>query len=205
MNFNRVNHQFRFLVASRCEDQFMKDFQESEYNEACYYADRQVARKYNILYREFNKVLEQDEANPIILIIPAFSAEYLVYVNGKELIKANPGKEDSESYSLHNSLDKLLFQYEGKKKDDQITIIYLANPSLEDYNDQDLVPVIPKKYEEEQLKYAIQFIAQKGIVKFKEDKEQKYRKLLQLFGDTQVKMEYTENVQFPIIRPFRFP
>jgi hypothetical protein len=77
-------------IALRCGDPEFKDFEKSIYQRAIYRSNREIAKYYGILHKTLqftlNEMAESIDGD-IILDLPDLKAEYLVSVNGEELVK----------------------------------------------------------------------------------------------------------------------
>lgn len=84
------NNQLLSEVSLRCGDPEFKDFEKQIYQRAIYRSNREIAKFYGILQKVFQFTLRDMASildNDIILDLPDMKAEYLVSVNGNELVK----------------------------------------------------------------------------------------------------------------------
>ena len=91
----------------------------------------------------------------------------------------------------------------GKSLEDEITILYTAVPQM-DSKITDFL--IPDDYQEEQIKLTLRYMAELGVVKFKEEKEKKYKKVLELNSNrSDYDLDSVQNSEWITIRPYIFP
>lgn len=85
-------------VSLRCGDPEFKDFEKQIYERAIYRSNREIAKFYGILQKTYSFTL-QDQITAIddniILDLPDMKAEFLVSVNGNELVKV-PNKIETD-------------------------------------------------------------------------------------------------------------
>lgn len=88
-------------VALRCGDPEFKDFEKQIYQRGAYRSNREIAKFYGILQKTFAFTLSDmvDSIDgDIILDLPDMKAEYLVSVNGNELVKVSNKLETQMRY-----------------------------------------------------------------------------------------------------------
>jgi hypothetical protein len=91
-------------VSLRCGDPEFKDFEKQIYQRAIYRSNREIAKFYGILQKTFSFTLQdQIEAidGDIILDLPDMKAEFLVSVNGNELVKVANKLETQMRYCYY--------------------------------------------------------------------------------------------------------
>ncbi len=225
---NKINSKLIHTIANRCDDSFFDDFKPARYEEALYRADRTIARKYQILERmfEFNTpivippesvsddeyVVKQKNID-IELNMPSFNEEIKVILRasktGNEEILTKSKEHELEAgtytYYLTYGYNKWLFNYLPRTTEDTIIIFYMCGATVENFDADVNQPIIPNKYEDERIKYALQNIAQDGIAKFKEDKKRKYISVFKLNSDSRIDSNLIESQDFPTIKPFIYP
>ena len=77
-------------VALRCGDPEFKDFEKQIYQRASYRSNREIAKFYGILRKTLSFTLSEmtsDLDGDIILDLPDLKSEYLVSINGQQLVK----------------------------------------------------------------------------------------------------------------------
>ena len=98
------NNQLLSEVSLRCGDPEFKDFEKQIYQRGIYRSNREIAKFYGILQKSFQFTL-QDMTNSvdsdIILDLPDMKAEYLVSVNGNELVKVANKLESQFRYAYY--------------------------------------------------------------------------------------------------------
>jgi hypothetical protein len=224
----KIDSKLIHTLANQCNDSYFKDFNRARYEEALYRADRTVARKYQILERmlEFNtpivvppesesddEYITKQKNTDIELDLPSFHQEIKVILrastSGNEEILTKSKEHELEAgtytYYLTYGVDKWLFNYLPRTTEDTIIIFYMCGATVEKFDADVNQPVIPNKYEDERIKYALQNIAKEGIAKFKEDRQKKYISVLRLNSDTRIDSNLVETQDFPEIKPYRYP
>lgn len=91
-------------VSLRCGDPEFKDFEKQIYERAIYRSNREIAKFYGILQKSFQFTLRDMSADldaDIILDLPDMKAEYLVSVNGNELVKVANKLEAQYRYAYY--------------------------------------------------------------------------------------------------------
>lgn len=216
------------LIADRCADSHHKDFQPDEYEEALYRADRKIARKYQILNRilKFNcKIVTPPEQEnnenyvgeqknvDVELGLSTLHQEYKVLINQRPYFKgkqnalvSNASQNDSYTYYLYYGHNSWLFNYNPRTEDDDIIIFYTSGASVDNFDADTNQPIIPDKFEDERIRYALIEMAHMGIAKFKEDKKVKYIDILRLNNRGQaIDPNLTESKAFLTIQPYKYP
>ncbi len=226
---NEVNKALISEIALRCADVQYKDFDYNIYEQALLRADREVAKKYQVLTKYYQEDIAEETET--ILNLPNFKAEYLVTCGEQTLRKVTHKIEnlmencyylevmDGElkfAYKLtnliHNSeeefneLNDVLLNTVSPTQttsNNEITILYTIIPDLEAYNGEDYL--IDNKYDEERINFALVYLAKIGIIKFIGDKKQKYSDLLKLVmrSDDYDKRVIKDNT-WVSIRPFNY-
>ena len=225
---NKIDSKLIHTIANRCDDSFFKDFTRARYEEALYRADRTVAHKYQILERmlSFNTPIvvppesEDDEEyvskqknTDIELEIPSFHQEIKVILRPNKteseeiLVKSKEHELEAGTftYYLTYGSNKWVFNYLPRTTEDTIVIFYMCGATVENFDADVNQPIIPNKYEDERIKYALQNIAQDGIAKFKEDRQKKYISIYRLNSNTKIDFNLVETQDFPKIKPFVYP
>lgn len=85
-------------VSLRCGDPEFKDFEKQIYERAIYRSNREIAKFYGILQKTYSFTLQDQITaidDDIILDLPDMKAEFLVSVNGNELVKV-PNKIETD-------------------------------------------------------------------------------------------------------------
>lgn len=85
-----TNQQLLSEISLRCGDPEFKDFEKQIYERAIYRCNREIAKHYGIFQKSMQFTLREMVGNvqeEIALNMPDFKSEYLVDVNGVELIK----------------------------------------------------------------------------------------------------------------------
>ena len=215
-------------IALRCADIQFKDFDYNIYEQALLRADREVAKKYQIIQKVYSESIQTETETELNL--PNFKAEYLVTAGDLTLRKVTHKIETSmeNCYFLEEVDGKLVFAYKltniiynteeafnelqdallseiqtDSGTSNQITILYTTIPNAEAYNTDDYV--INEIYDEERISSAVIYLAKLGIVKFSGDKKVKYSDLLKLTftNDDYDKRKIKDNAWISI-RPFNY-
>lgn len=154
--------------------------------------------------------VDQEKVKPVPLSLMSFTAEHRVIINGNDYLKvgklsttrvtdmtADIDEYGSASgaatvstllvedynYILYRDHNSILFNYSPRTKDDSVEIWYTADINEEDYDLEELQPVIPSQYTEELLALSVTEVAKLGIPKFgKSDKGTKYVNLMKVYG-----------------------
>lgn len=183
-------------IALRCNDVAYKDFSKSIHERCFLRASRRVARRYHLIQRVYdfkieipnyenldNDKKEERLGRNSILYLPSFTAEYMVKINDYEYSKVKRINANNYEYVLYRDENKILFNYSPRSKSDKIEIRYTADINIEDYDVEEIQPIIPSQYNEELISLACVEVARLGIVKFKSSEEgNKYTKVLQLYS-----------------------
>lgn len=85
-------------ISLRCGDPEFKDFEKQIYERAIYRSNREIAKFYGILQKTYSFTLQDQITaidDDIILDLPDMKAEFLVSVNGNELVKV-PNKLETD-------------------------------------------------------------------------------------------------------------
>lgn len=205
-----VNPNIISQISYRVGDSQYNDFNKENYEEALLFANKEIAKTYNILKRSF--VFTNRKNEEIKLNIPSFRAEYRVLVEGNEYEKVSPEDFQSDSdkyhYYLTQDQNQYLFNYTNKSDNDNVLILYTADIEIDDYDLDETVPMIPSKYKQEQIAKAAVSIAELGIVRFTGEKLEQYNRVLMLYKPKSYKdTDNEENRAWISIEPFtkRFP
>lgn len=182
-------------ISLKCGDYDCKDFQREIYEDAYLTASRKVAKRYRLLHRFFtskfeiaipeneneSEYLSKEIKKPIVLGVPSFYSEYNVKINGHLYIKAQSLDDFQYRYIAYKQDNNLMFNYYPRTKSDEITMMYVADVNIEDF-DEDIEPIIPSQYKEELMAFACVEMAKLGIVKFGEsEKGKKYHNVFNLY------------------------
>ena len=149
------------ILAVRCSDTNYSDFLKSFHQEALKYANRKIARKYSLLtrYYSFKCIAENEQAalKPVKLKLHSFSEEIKILINDAEYDRGTSGKLDTEKnqYELYWGTDSYLFNYTNRSLEDVIQMTYMAEIGIDDFDDKSVTPIIPEKYDDEVLRYAL--------------------------------------------------
>lgn len=183
-------------IALRCNDISFKDFSKTVYEKCFLRSTRKVARRYGLIQRisEFNSIilnydnLNEDEkttklSENIILSLPSFKSEYMVKVNNYEYTKVIRININKYEYVLYRDENKIWFNYSPRTSNDIIELRYTSDINIEDYDIEEIQPIIPSEYNEELISLACVEIAKLGIVKYNESVEGgKYSNILRLYA-----------------------
>jgi len=183
-------------IALRCNDINFKDFGKSTYERCFLRASRKVARRYELIQRiyEFDSEIpdysnlssdkQTEKLNEeIIFNLSSFKAEYMVKVNNYEYTKVKRIEVGGYQYVLYRDENKILFNYSPRSENDKIELRYTADINIDDYDIEDLEPVIPSQFNEELISFACVEIAKLGIIKYANSGEgKKYENILKLYG-----------------------
>lgn len=182
-------------AALRCNDISFRDFDSTIYERCLLRASRKVARRYQLIQRiyEFNSVIpipenvteeeyvEDKVKIDIVLPIPSFVSEYEVIINNIGYSKRNNVTEDKYEYTLYRDHNSLLFNYSPRSKDDTVIIKYNSDINEDDYDVEEIAPVIPSQYTEELIDFTVVEVSKLGIVKYpNSERGQKYERALSL-------------------------
>ena len=206
-------------IALRCGDIDFKDFDSTIYERSLLKATRKLARKYELIQRirEFNVSISipenEDEDSyveeKVLVNVPldlmSFKAEYKVLVNGYNHTKVNVIHKNQYEYVLYRDQNQILFNYSPRTKDDKVILYYTADINIDDYDIEELQPVIPSSYEEELLDLGTVIHARLGVVKFKgSDKGNGYREAISMYSknDSSLDRNLTKNQPWTVITPW---
>ena len=180
-------------ISLRADDTSYDQLSKQHYRKALLVARRKVAKRYNLIQRlysfETNLPKDLDAESPndttdIILPMTNFISEYQVLVNDVSFTKVdrlNANKKDE--YVLERDHNRILFNYWFRGENDYVKIYFTSDINKEDFEIEELSPIIPSQYDEEVMQLALVEIAKYGIIKFsKTDKEDKYRNLFSIYG-----------------------
>lgn len=203
-----MNKRLIDILAYRCNDAYFDDFSQSVYEESMLFAARAVARKYSLLNRYYsfkaNAKNESDKKAPLKLKIHSFSAETMVRVNEIEYSRTHDLRLDGEKiYQLYYGTDCYLFNYSPRNTEDRIDLLYTADITVDDFDDESITPVIPQRYDEDLLKNALLYISELGIAKFREEKKAKYMSIYKLNSNKSTGTESGEKRTWPTLQVFK--
>jgi len=204
-------------VALRCNDTKFTDFQSSVYERALLRASRSVAKRYHLIQRESNfnidipigengdedSVVEEKSLIDVVISLPSFTSEYKVIINNLEYTKVKDITDDYQ-YTLYRDQNRIYFNYQPRTKSDSVHIRYTSDINEEDYDIEELEPIIPSQYEEELIKLTLVEIAKLGIVKFNESSEGgKYTNVLKLYSIDEriLEKDLIKDTTWAVIRP----
>lgn len=100
MNSNQLLSE----ISLRCGDPEFKDFEKQIYQRAVYRSNREIAKFYGILQKTYSFTLQDQITaidDDIILDLPDMKAEFLVSVNGNELVKVANKLETQMRYCYY--------------------------------------------------------------------------------------------------------
>jgi hypothetical protein len=174
-------------IALRCDDISFRDFAFGIYEKCLLKASREVARRYHLIQRLYKFTFElnvssdasNEEIQPIYedipVGIPSFVSEYHVKVNGQQFLKENLQKQVAGTYTLNRNQNQILFNYYPRTEQDEIHIYYTSDINEDDYDVEELMPIIPSQYNEELISIGTMEIGKLGMVKFAgSEKGEKY-------------------------------
>lgn len=200
------NDQLLEEIRLRCGDPKGEDFSPPNYGRMLHRAKRIVARKYKLVQRKFSfKVTaKNNEAleDIVKVYVPSFDGETMVKVNDVDYTKAKDNKVilDSHTYDLHYDNRNLLLLYSPRSLSDDVTIFYVSDVTIEDYDEESFEPIIHTRYEEELINITTISIAKLGIAKFTGDKLKRYTNILRLYNGEPADPSLTPNVQWSVIK-----
>lgn len=183
-------------IILKCNDTSFEDFQRSIYEKSLLKASRKIARRYQLIQRiyEFESKIyvpdDEDEETYVdekakedfTLGIPSFMAEYSVIINGRPYTKRDAAKENGYEYVLYRDHNQIWFNYSPRTANDEVMIKYTSNIEDDDYDVEELEPIIPSQYNDELTEAASVEVAKLGIAKFPNSaKGKKYEAILQLY------------------------
>ena len=182
------------ILSVKCNDPGFNDFHEDEYLYSLVYSQRKVARKYSLLNRHYAFFVKGDASVPVVLKLHSFTAEIMVKVNGVEYTRGDNQTLDPDNsikqYQLYYGTHDYLFNYTGREDGDIIEIDYEADITDDDLDDESITPIVPAKYDDEIIKFALLYLSEAGIAKFRDAKREKYEMIYKL---NQRKIEGTES------------
>ena len=201
-----INKALISEVALRVADTNYKDFHYNVYEQSLLRADREIAKKYQILTKYYQADLPTETET--ILNLPNFKAEYLVTCGEQTLRKVTHKIENlmENCYYLEVIEGSLRFAYKKTNlftsteaefnelqdalltlanpttttENNSITILYTVIPDKESYATNDYI--IDNIYDEERILHAMRYICHLGIATYAGDKKQKYFDLLRLIA-----------------------
>lgn len=212
-----ANKQLISEIALRCADTKYTDFDYNIYERALLRADREIAKKYQILNKVYQANINSNEETT--LSIDNFRAEYLVACGENQLRKVTHKIEPLMGFCYYLELvdGKLKFAYKlGDIYNDleqrfnnlndsfsascasaavidntphDIIILYTVIPNADAYTDSNYL--IPEIYDEERIEKGINYIAKLGVAKFTGDIKVKYA---ELFKMTNSNSDYDKNI-----------
>lgn len=167
-------------LVGRLDDKYYDNFVEDFYRQSLYKGLKQTAKKYKIFERI--AAFENTEDNFIFLRLPSFSVERAVLVNDKEYVKKDPEEVLVNDYSYSLSSEQK-FDYYPKTSKDKIVIYYLADVSIDDFDIEEISPIVDSKYREEIIVSAMLYVATTGLIKYAMSPlRSKYEMILSLYG-----------------------
>lgn len=167
-------------ISFMCNDISFTDFKMTDYGAVLFKVQRELAKEYNILERVlFITLQKEDLEGEIILPVDNFIAEYKVLVNNTPLTQVNRVENSYEYRIYYNENHTWVFDYKTRSEDDEIEIYYTVDSIPgEEY---DGTVILPDKFYDEIIRKTANRIAKLGLIKFNDnDKERKYRKLLEI-------------------------
>jgi hypothetical protein len=192
-------------IALMCGDSNYTDFTEGIYAQACFRAQRDVAKTYDILKRTIELISNNDLLEEIL--IRDLKVEYEVKVNGEIFLKKTSFDPDEDTYKyelIYDPVNRLYsIIYTGKKDGDVISISYTSIGLTSEESDG--IPVIPEQYEEELLEAATLYMAKLGIAKFIDEKKAKYQDLYRIYNRRQYDSRIAKDNSWIEVKPFRYP
>lgn len=203
---NVTNKTLISEIALRVADIQYKDFHYNIYEQSLLRADREIAKKYQILTKYYQESIPAE--TEVVLSLPNFKAEYLVTCGEQTLRKVTHKIENlmENCYYLEVLEGQLKFAYKKTNlfataeaefnelqdalltlatptstvDNNVITILYTIIPDKETYVTNDYV--IDNIYDEERILHAVRYICHLGIATFAGDKKQKYADVLRLIA-----------------------
>ncbi len=151
--------------------------------------------------------VDQEKKKAFPIPVPSFVAESKVIVNEIDYLKV--GKidtttlgtisadieeyEDQDSklllaedyqYLIYRDQSQYYLNYSPRTKSDSIELWYTSDINEDDFDVEELRPMIPTQYTEELLSYGVVEVSKLGIAKFNTSpaKVSKYKNLIQLYG-----------------------
>lgn len=194
-------------IALRCGDTEYRDFQKEVYERGILFANRKIAKKYDLLKRYMGfKTYGTEEQK---LTIPSFTGEYKVLVNGYQYDRVNKGElnTNNKEYYLYYDSHSYLYKHTNAEDGDNVVIYYTADVKIEDYDLEETAPIIPSKYEDEQIAIAVSYMIRLAKAKFIGQKLAKYERLRTEYGRNREK-EYDSQLapttKWAQIKPYKY-
>lgn len=184
-------------IALRVDDINYDDFHYGIYERVLLRASRIVARRYKLIQREYKftsyinvpdgedeeSYIEEKAKENIELSLMSFVSEYEVRINSQVYRKVNAIEENQKQYVLYRDNNKIWFNYSPRTKEDIVDIFYTSDINQDDYDIEEIQPIIPSQYNEELIAFAITELSKMGIVKFKNsEKGQKYSNAFKVYA-----------------------
>ena len=204
---NLINKALISEIALRLADIQYKDFHKNIYEQALLRADREVAKKYQVINKIYQSEIETE--TEVILNLPNFKAEYFVSCEEQTLRKVTHKIENlmENCYYLEMLDGSLRFAYKKTNlfatteeefnelqdvlltttnetestSTNKITILYTIIPDKELYTTNDYI--ISDIYDEERIIFSMRYLCQIGIATYNGDKKQKYFDILKMISD----------------------
>jgi hypothetical protein len=207
------------ILMLKCDDNYNEDFDKDIYEECIFRALRKVARIYNVATYifSFNNIipippdapsdyLEKEFQSDVNIPLKGFRGEISVTINDVRFTKAenNLIREGRFEYHLYRGTDGWKFNYSPRSQNDTVHIIHQVDIELSAFEDEQSMPVIPNKYEDEIIKFSLINVAEIGMARFKGDKFNKYKNIFGLNQSMGIDPNVTENIDFRI-KPLKFP
>jgi hypothetical protein len=213
------------IMSYRCNDSSFNDFPPTFYDEALLFSQRKVARKYQLLNRVYSfvaKAIDKDYSKYLELKIHSFTKETLVMINDQEykrvdnlflykeeVLEINPGLKESipviteKNYELYFGTQNYLFNYSPRTEEDNVSLFYTADITVDDYDDESVLPIIPASYDEEVIKYGLLYICEPAIARFQGVKKEKYLSIYKLNSSKTEPYEFGEQETYPQLKIFK--
>ena len=219
-----IDHPLVLEIANRCNDTHYDDFQKNSYLESIYRAEKRIALKYDILNRVLffkNKIvvppqfegnvvwLQTQKETSIDLPVTSFHNETNVTINSIQYTKVSKDKLITDddypiySYHLYYGNNSYKFNYTERGIDDVIIISFTSDINISDYEEENIRPILPPKFEDEVINRACTDMAKKGITMFKGDKADKFYKILKMYSKEKVDIDVTESRSWITIKPWQ--
>lgn len=228
---NISNNEAISEVALKCGDIYFKDFPKNIYSQAVYRAERDIAKEYGILEREWSYTNTDGPDNTgvtyaHIVIVPLnFNGAWRVVKTADNVETEYERKQydevienDSTSnnyYAIIYNANQYVLYYTNAAAKDVISIWYTSSIAGEvDYEtfDQEgntnAIPVLPNQYFEEVIRRSVRYIAQLGIAQFDDKKGKKYARILRMYtkrDDNNREYNLEKDRPWILIKPFIYP
>ena len=211
LNDNRIIYR----IARKCNDSAYSDFGMNEYAEELFEVKRKLARKYSILNRYYafsvnidteKNTLEDAVKVPVRLNLQSFNGETIVRINGTEYKKASDQLMldcDNEEYVLFYDSQEYLFNYTRRTASDKVEIFYTSDITIDDYDDESILPVIPEVYEDELIKNTLISMCELGVSRFEGSKLKKYERLYKINVSKREEGKQGEAESWPELKVFK--